>query len=76
MYPIWTWHWALPDDPRVPWAWARSIDLDGETHAAKLAAVDCFATQIRPLSADPRDAPILTAAMLDRLSRPVEVVFV
>ncbi|MBA2554148.1 MAG: PIG-L family deacetylase [Geodermatophilaceae bacterium] len=76
MYPIWTWHWALPDDPRVPWSRARSIALDDDTHAAKLAAVDCFASQILPLSPAPQDAPILTPAMLDRLCRRTEVVLI
>lgn len=75
MYPIWTWHWAQPEDTRVPWARARSIPLDDETHAAKLAAVDCFTTQIRALSPDPEDAPVLTAPILDRLRRRTEVVF-
>lgn len=75
MYPIWTWHWARPDDPRVPWSRARSIPLDDETHAAKLAAIDCFATQIRALSPDPEDAAVLTTAMLDRLTRRSELVF-
>ncbi|MBA2415148.1 MAG: PIG-L family deacetylase [Geodermatophilaceae bacterium] len=74
MYPIWTWHWAVPGDPRVPWSRARSIALDDDTHAAKLAAVDCFASQIRPLSPEPEDAPVLTAGMLERLRRRTEVV--
>ncbi len=75
MYPIWTWHWARPDDPRVPWSRARSITLDEATHAAKLAAIDCFTTQIRPLSPAPQDAPVLTPGMLDRLRRRAEVVW-
>ncbi|MBA2389423.1 MAG: PIG-L family deacetylase [Geodermatophilaceae bacterium] len=74
-FPIWTWHWARPEDPRVPWSTARAIALDADTHAAKLAAVDCFATQIRPLSPAPEDAPVLAATMLDRLCRRTEVVF-
>lgn len=75
MYPIWTWHWALPGHPRVPWSRMRSIALDAETYAAKAAAIECFDTQIRPLSPAAEDAPVLTAAMLDRLCRPVEMVF-
>jgi LmbE family N-acetylglucosaminyl deacetylase len=75
-YPIWTWHWALPGDPRVPWPQARSIVLDDETLVAKRAAIDCFVTQIRALSPDPEDAPVLTGPMLNRLCRPMEVVFI
>lgn len=26
-YPIWTWHWARPNDARVPWHRARRVDL-------------------------------------------------
>ena len=75
MYPIWTWHWAAPADPRVPWSRARSVGLDPETSAAKRAAVRCFGSQIAPLSAAPEDAAVLTPAMLDRLCRDMEVVF-
>ncbi len=74
-YPVWTWHWARPADPRVPWTRARVVDLDAGTHAAKLAAVAAFGTQIRPLSDDPADAAVLPPYVLDRLTRPFEVVF-
>ncbi|MEJ7703801.1 MAG: PIG-L family deacetylase [Geodermatophilaceae bacterium] len=74
-FPIWTWHWAEPGDPRVPWSRARSVALDPATRAAKLAAIGCFDSQLRPLSDHPADATILGPAVLARLTRPCEVVF-
>lgn len=74
-FPIWTWHWAQPDDPRVPWSRARSVALDPTAHAAKLAAVDCFDSQLHALSDHPADAAILGPAALARLTRAFEVVF-
>ena len=34
-YPVWMWHWARPDDPRVPWAEAARIVLPRTTLARK-----------------------------------------
>ncbi|WP_462189153.1 PIG-L deacetylase family protein [Frankia sp. CcWB2] len=75
-YPVWTWHWAVPDDPRVPWARARRVHLPVDVQRAKQRAVDCYRTQIAPLSAHPADAAVLPAEALARLLRPAETVFV
>lgn len=74
-YPIWTWHWASPDDPRVPWGRARRIDLSPSASAAKTAALAAFPSQTEPLGPDPADAAILPPAVLARFTRPFEVVF-
>ncbi|MGK5684229.1 PIG-L deacetylase family protein [Actinoplanes sp. URMC 104] len=74
-YPIWTWHWAAPDDPRVPWHRAHRIDLAPGARAAKDAAVAAFPSQIAPLGPDPADAAILPPHVLARFARPFEVVF-
>lgn len=74
-YPVWTWHWARPEDPRVPWSRARRLPLDAPTRAAKSAAVDCFTTQVRPIGPDTADAPVLPAHVLARFARPFEVFF-
>jgi LmbE family N-acetylglucosaminyl deacetylase len=74
-YPIWTWHWAEPDDPRVPWDRARRVPLTAAARAAKTAAVEAFASQIHPLGPDPADAAILPPHVLARFARPFEVVF-
>ena len=74
-YPIWTWHWAGPDDPRVPWDRAHRIELTPEARAAKEAAINAFPSQIAPLGPADADAAILPPHVLARFARPFEVVF-
>lgn len=74
-YPVWTWHWARPGDPRVPWRRARAVALSDAARAAKSAAIDAFRSQIAPIGPDPADAAILPATTLVRFRRPFEVVF-
>ena len=73
--PIWMWHWAAPEDGRVPWSRARRVFLDPALHSRKLSAVAAFSSQIE---ADPSTGrgPVLPATALARLLRPFEVVFV
>ncbi|WFE39305.1 PIG-L family deacetylase [Micromonospora sp. WMMD998] len=75
-FPVWTWHWAEPDEPDVPWHRARRIDLTGAARAAKRDAIDAFHSQVRPLGPDPADAAILPPHVLARFARPYETVFV
>lgn len=74
-YPVWAWHWARPDDPRVPWDRARRLSLQPWTRAAKQAAVGCFTTQVRPIGPDLADAPVLPDHVLARFARPFEIFF-
>jgi LmbE family N-acetylglucosaminyl deacetylase len=73
--PLWTWHWASPDDPRVPWSRARRVVLDGATHARKVRAVQAFRSQIEPDPATGK-APVLPEHVLARLTRPFEVILI
>ena len=73
-YPIWLWHWATPDDPRVPWDRLRVVELADRSVVRKHRAVAAHATQVAPLSSDPRDAPTLHPAFLRTFDRDVEVV--
>lgn len=72
--PIWTWHWASPEDSLVPWHRARRLVLTPEQIARKRHAAHAFASQ---LQGDPDIglAPVLAPYVLDRLLRPFEVVF-
>lgn len=72
--PIWAWHWASPEDERLPWDRARKIPLDPATIARKRHAAHAFASQ---LEGDPRIGlpPVLAADVLERLMQPFEVVF-
>jgi LmbE family N-acetylglucosaminyl deacetylase len=74
-YPIWTWHWARPDDDRVPWRRARRVDLPPAARRAKEAAIQAFPSQIADLGPEPGDAAILPPHVLERFRRPFEVVF-
>ncbi|HMC48391.1 MAG TPA: PIG-L family deacetylase, partial [Caballeronia sp.] len=73
--PVWTWHWATPEDSRVPWSRARRIVLDAATLAHKVHAVQAFKSQIEADGSTGR-APILPEHVLERLTRPYEVVLI
>ncbi|WP_328584415.1 PIG-L deacetylase family protein [Streptomyces sp. NBC_00370] len=75
LYPVWLWHWATPDDPRVPWHTAARIPLTGAAHSRKLRAVERFTSQIAPLGEGPGEAAILPPEELAHHTRPFEVVF-
>jgi LmbE family N-acetylglucosaminyl deacetylase len=75
-YPVWTWHWAVPEDPRVPWARARSVTLPSGVQEAKRRAVEHYGSQIAPLSEHPADAAVLTPGSLARLLRSTETVLI
>lgn len=73
--PVWTWHWATPEDSQVPWHRARKIALTPEAVARKRHAIHAFASQ---LEGDPQVglAPVLAPYVVERLLQPFEVVFV
>jgi LmbE family N-acetylglucosaminyl deacetylase len=72
--PVWTWHWATPEDHLVPWERARKIVLTPHLVARKRHAIHAFASQ---LEGDPHIGlpPVLAPYVLDRLLQPFEVVF-
>ncbi|WP_426234112.1 PIG-L deacetylase family protein [Pseudomonas sp. TWP3-2] len=72
--PVWTWHWATPEDAFVPWQRARKINLTCAQVARKRHAVHAFASQ---LECDPVAGlgPVLAPYVLDRLLQPFEVIF-
>ena len=72
--PVWAWHWAKPNDPRLPWERARVHPLDRETVRRKQLAVQQFHSQ---LSTDTSTGqpPILRASTVQRAARPFEIVF-
>ncbi|MFE9914766.1 PIG-L deacetylase family protein [Micromonospora sp. NPDC005553] len=75
-FPIWAWHWAVPDAPEVPWHRARRVDLTEGARAAKARAINEFPSQILPLGPEPADAAILPPNVLARFARPYETVFI
>ncbi|UKF81167.1 PIG-L family deacetylase [Clavibacter californiensis] len=75
-YPVWMWHWATPDDPRVPWAQMRALPLDARVREAKRAAIRAHASQVDPLSDAPEDAAVLQPGFLRHADRDREVLIV
>jgi LmbE family N-acetylglucosaminyl deacetylase len=74
-YPIWMWHWATPDDERVPWTRARHLPLARDVQLAKAAAIAEFRSQTEQLMPGPDGAPILPSHVIARFLRPHEVFF-
>nr|WP_237536066.1 PIG-L family deacetylase [Streptomyces sp. SID3343] len=74
-YPVWMWHWARPDDPRVPWKRAVRVDLTPERRRRKRDAIACFETQVRPHAPGRDDRVILPPEEIEHFLRPYEVVF-
>lgn len=73
--PIWAWHWADPEDQRLPWERARKILLDPTTQQRKRDAVGAFVSQ---LQGDPAIGlePVLPEWAVQRLLQPFELVFI
>ncbi|MFC6006276.1 PIG-L family deacetylase [Angustibacter luteus] len=74
-YPIWAWHWAEVGDVRVPWGTAMTLGLSPKTLQHKRSAMACHESQTEPLSAEPGDEALLSAAVLAHFEREVEVFF-
>ncbi|MDI5963411.1 PIG-L family deacetylase [Streptomyces sp. SL13] len=74
-YPVWMWHWAAPQDERVPWHRACRLPLSPALRERKRAAVDCFTSQTEPLGDGPGEDAVLPPGELAHHLRPWEVVF-
>jgi LmbE family N-acetylglucosaminyl deacetylase len=75
--PVWMWHWAQPNDPRVPWHRLRSLHVDAGTRARKATALAAHASQLTPRAAakaTPSAEPVavLGPAILARNRRAAE----
>lgn len=74
-YPLWVWHWARPQDTRVPWERAVRLPLDPEARRRKRAALACYPSQTEPLGPSPEDAAVVPPSDLAHFLRPDEVLF-
>jgi LmbE family N-acetylglucosaminyl deacetylase len=70
-YPIWMWHWAKPDDRRVPWSRACQVRLPAWIAAQKRDAIDAFTSQLTDRGPD--TGPILPAGIVAHFTRAEEV---
>lgn len=71
-YPLWLWHWATPDDERVPWAQLRALPLGDRSVVLKHRAVAAHTSQVQALSSAPEDAPQLHPQFLRTFDRDAE----
>ncbi|WP_263263049.1 PIG-L deacetylase family protein [Pseudomonas sp. RIT-PI-S] len=73
--PVWAWHWASPEDARIPWERARRFALTPVQVERKRAAILAHQSQ---LHSDPTTgaAPVLSEQALQRWLQPFEMVFV
>jgi len=69
-YPIWAWHWAVPQ--QLPAALVR-FDLTAADLAAKLAAVGAHRSQTEPLSDSPGDEAIVPPRVAAHFNRAFEI---
>ncbi|WP_198334652.1 PIG-L deacetylase family protein [Psychrobacter namhaensis] len=69
---IWAWHWAKPDDSRIPWHCALRLDLTPEQLQRKTQAIACFKSQIT-VDESTGNPPILSAQAIARISQLWEV---
>ncbi|MHC2185943.1 LmbE family N-acetylglucosaminyl deacetylase [Rathayibacter agropyri] len=46
--PIWLWHWAVPEDPDVPWDALVRVRLDDELRERTRRARACYPSQTQP----------------------------
>ncbi len=72
--PVWAWHWAKPNDFRLPWERACVHKLDAKTKLHKELAVQAFRSQLEPDQSTGRP-PVLRASTVERALRPFEVLF-
>jgi LmbE family N-acetylglucosaminyl deacetylase len=70
-FPVWMWHWASPNDLRVPWDRALKVPLPPRTVNRKRAAITCFASQTEDRGHGL--GPVLTPGMIAHFTRTMEV---
>ena len=70
-YPIWTWHWAIPADARVPWRRACQVPLPPQIVARKRSAIAAFTSQLTDRGPDL--GPVIPAGVVAHFTRPQEV---
>ncbi|MER7639012.1 PIG-L family deacetylase [Streptomyces sp. NPDC126522] len=71
-FPVWMWHWARPDDPRVPWRRAGVLPLTPVALGRKKAALARFTSQLE--ARGPGVPPVLPPEELAHHIRTFETV--
>lgn len=71
--PVWMWHWAVPDDARVPWHRLSRVSVALHASASKQAALARHVSQLSRWGAG--QGPILDTTMVERAARRSEYFF-
>ncbi|MFD4529461.1 PIG-L deacetylase family protein [Streptomyces sp. NPDC058470] len=71
-FPVWMWHWARPQDPRVPWRRVGVLPLSPAALERKKAALARFASQLE--ARGPGIAPVLPPGEMAHHTRTFETV--
>ncbi|GGJ86222.1 PIG-L deacetylase family protein [Pseudomonas matsuisoli] len=71
--PVWAWHWAEPNDARIPWYRLRKLPLSRWTVARKRHAIQAHASQ---LMGDPEigEEPAFGTYTQQRTLQPYEII--
>jgi LmbE family N-acetylglucosaminyl deacetylase len=72
--PVWMWHWARPNDARVPWMRLQAMAVSDAARACKQAALAAHTSQLEPRS-DTQGA-VLGEEIVARTQRRAEYFFV
>ena len=72
--PIWMWHWASPDDARVPWQRLAALPIEPRFLLRKQAALEAHESQLAARSV--ALGPVLDVAICSRARRTREYFFV
>ena len=72
--PIWMWHWARPNDSRVPWMRMQALAISHAACASKQAALAAHVSQLTPRG--DRFGAVLDVAIVARAARRAEYFFV
>lgn len=70
--PVWMWHWAEPDDSRVPWGDLVALNLPDYAIAAKQRALAQHRSQLAERGSL---GPVLMPSIVERASRSQEFYF-
>ncbi|MES2280176.1 MAG: PIG-L family deacetylase [Pseudomonadota bacterium] len=72
--PVWMWHWAKPDDARIPWSDLVGLHLPTHAIQAKRQALARHRSQLESFGNDM--VPVLISSIVERASRADEFFFV
>ncbi|MEO7886997.1 MAG: PIG-L deacetylase family protein [Polaromonas sp.] len=71
--PVWMWHWASPDDVRIPWSRLVALGLPESARKAKQDALSRHQSQLEERGEG--QGPVLVPSIMERAARSQEYFF-